>query len=48
MLIAARGNGFGAREQDRIVLDTVGAYRTAMAEFAAMNSLDVWYSRPDI
>ena len=48
MLIAARGNGFGAREQDRIVLDTVGAYRTAMAEFAAMNSLDVSYSRLDI
>src|SRR5437763_1474091 len=33
MLIAARDNGFGAKEQDRVVLDTVGAYRTAMASF---------------
>ena len=36
MLIAARFNGFRAKEQDRIVLDTVGRYRSAMAEFAAM------------
>jgi uncharacterized protein (DUF2252 family) len=48
MLIAARDNGFRAKDQDRIVLDTVGRYRTAMAEFAAMSNLDVWYSRLDI
>jgi uncharacterized protein (DUF2252 family) len=48
MLIAARDNGFRAKEQDRIVRDTVGAYRAAMAEFAAMNNLDVWYSHLDI
>ena len=48
MLIAARSNGFRAKEQDRIVLDTVGRYRTAMAEFAGMKDLDVWYSRLDI
>jgi uncharacterized protein (DUF2252 family) len=48
MLIAARDNGFPAKEQDRIVLDTVGEYRTAMAEFAAMKNLDVWYSHLDI
>ena len=48
MLIAARSNGFGAKEQDRIVLDTVEQYRTAMAEFAAMKQLDVWYARLDI
>ena len=48
MLIAARDNGFRAKEQDRIVLDTVGRYRTAMAEFAAMKNLDVWYSHLDI
>ena len=48
MLIAARDNGFHAKDQDRIVLDTVGRYRTAMAEFAGMKSLDVWYSRLDI
>ncbi|MGZ6670654.1 MAG: DUF2252 family protein, partial [Solirubrobacteraceae bacterium] len=48
MLIAARDNGFGGKEQDRIVLDTVGRYRTAMAEFAGMKNLDVWYSHLDI
>ena len=48
MLIAARDNGFKVREQERIVLDTVGRYRTAMAEFAAMKQLEVWYSHLDI
>ena len=48
MLIAARDNGFQAKEQDRIVLDTVGRYRTAMAEFAGMPNLEVWYSHLDI
>ena len=48
MLIAARSNGFGDKEQDRVVLDTVEQYRTAMAEFAAMKQLDVWYARLDI
>ena len=48
MLIAARDNGFAAKEQDRIVLDTVGRYRTAMAEFAAMKRLEVWYSHLDV
>ena len=48
MLIAARDNGFRAKEQERIVLDTVGQYRTAMAGFAGMNNLEVWYSHLDI
>jgi uncharacterized protein (DUF2252 family) len=48
MLIAARSNGFRAKEQDRIVLDTVGQYRTAMAEFAGMKQLDVWYAHLDV
>ncbi len=48
MLIAARYNGYGAKDQDRIVLDTVGRYRAAMAEFAGMNNLDVWYSHLDV
>jgi uncharacterized protein (DUF2252 family) len=48
MLIAARSNGFRAKEQDRIVLDTVGRYRTAMAQFAGMKRLEVWYSHLDI
>ena len=48
MLIAARDNGFRAKEQERIVLDTVGRYRTAMGEFAGMKNLEVWYSHLDI
>jgi uncharacterized protein (DUF2252 family) len=48
MLIAARDNGFGAKDGDRVVLDTVRRYRTAMSEFAGMKNLAVWYSRLDI
>ena len=48
MLIAARDNGFGRRDQRRIVLRGVSRYREAMTEFAAMGNLDVWYSRLDI
>jgi len=48
MLIAARDNGFDAKELDRIVLDTVGRYRTAMAQFAGMKQLEVWYARLDV
>jgi uncharacterized protein (DUF2252 family) len=45
MLIAARFNGYKRRDQDRIVLDTVAGYREAMAGFAGMKNLDVWYAR---
>jgi uncharacterized protein (DUF2252 family) len=48
MLIAARENGFPAKHQDRAVLDTVEEYRTAMARFAAMKNLDVWYAHLDV
>jgi uncharacterized protein (DUF2252 family) len=48
MLIAARDDGFGRKDQDRIVLDTVFAYRKAMREFAAMPNLAVWYARMEI
>ncbi len=48
MLIAARDNDYRAKDQERIVLDTVEEYRTAMAGFAAMNNLDVWYAHLDI
>ena len=48
MLIAARDNDFRAKDQDQIVLDTVEEYRTAMARFAAMKNLDVWYAHLDI
>ena len=48
MLIAARDNGYRTKDEERIVLDTVARYRTAMAEFAGMKTLDVWYSRLEI
>jgi uncharacterized protein (DUF2252 family) len=48
MLIAARDNNFATKDQEQIVLDTVGAYRRAMREFAGMNNLAVWYSRLEI
>jgi uncharacterized protein (DUF2252 family) len=47
MLIAARDNGFRAKDQERIVLDTVARYRTAMADFAGMRQLEVWYAHLD-
>jgi uncharacterized protein (DUF2252 family) len=48
MLIAAQDNGFAVKDQDQVVLDTVASYRTAMAGFAGMQNLDVWYSHLDI
>jgi uncharacterized protein (DUF2252 family) len=48
MLIAARDNGFAAKDQNRIVLDTVSAYRAAMRDFAGQRNLDVWYARLEI
>ncbi|MGO9890877.1 MAG: DUF2252 domain-containing protein [Solirubrobacteraceae bacterium] len=48
MIIAARDNGFAAKDQDKIVLDTVGEYRTAMRTFAGMGNLEVWYAHMEI
>jgi uncharacterized protein (DUF2252 family) len=48
LVIGARDRGFKTPEGEAAVLAAVGAYRTAMAEFAAMGDLDVWYARLDI
>jgi uncharacterized protein (DUF2252 family) len=48
ILIAARNNDFAAKEQDRVVLDTAEEYRTAMARFAAIKNIDVWYAHLDV
>jgi uncharacterized protein (DUF2252 family) len=48
MLIAARNNDFPVKDQDQIVLDTVEAYRSAIARFAKMKNLEVWYSHLEI
>ena len=46
--IGARDRQFDAADCDAAVLASVGSYRTAMAEFAVMKELDVWYSRLDV
>jgi uncharacterized protein (DUF2252 family) len=48
MLIAAINNDFPVKDQERIVLDTVKAYRSSMATFAGMKNLAVYYSHVDI
>jgi hypothetical protein len=48
MLIAARDNEFGVTDQERVVLDTVCEYRTAMRRYASMGNLDVWYDHLEI
>jgi uncharacterized protein (DUF2252 family) len=46
--IGARDRGFSAAEAEAAVLSSVSTYRTAMAQFAAMGDLDVWYARLDV
>jgi uncharacterized protein (DUF2252 family) len=48
VLIAATDNGFAVKDRDRVVLETVAAYRAAIREFARMRNLDVWYAHLDI
>jgi uncharacterized protein (DUF2252 family) len=48
ILIAARDNGYGAKDQEQAVLATVGQYRKAMRRFAATGTLELWYSHIEI
>jgi uncharacterized protein (DUF2252 family) len=43
--IAARNNAFSAADTRAATLASVSAYRRAMAQFAEMRTMDVWYSR---
>ena len=43
--IAARNNGFSKADRLEITQASVRAYREAMAEFAEMSLLEVWYAR---
>jgi uncharacterized protein (DUF2252 family) len=45
--VAARELGFDERTRRLIVLTTARAYRNAMARFAVMRNIDVWYTRLD-
>ena len=42
--IAARNNGFAKADVRAVTRESVRAYRQAMAEFAEMKTLDVWYA----
>jgi uncharacterized protein (DUF2252 family) len=46
--VAARDNGFPAKQRRDIVLAAVASYRLAMRGFAAMTNLEVWYARTDV
>ena len=46
--IAARARGFDAKVTQRTVRRMSESYRNAMAKFAAMTNLDVWYARMDV
>ena len=43
--IAARNNGFGKVDVRDVTLTAVRSYREAMAGFAEMTTLDIWYAR---
>jgi len=45
--IAARNNGFGEADTRAATLASVMAYREAMAGFAQMGTMDVWYAHLD-
>src|ERR1700744_3971261 len=46
--IGARDRDFKAAESEAAVRAAVSAYRTAMAQFAELGELDVWYARLDV
>jgi uncharacterized protein (DUF2252 family) len=45
--IAGRNNGFSKSDTRAAALASVTAYREAMAEFAGMRTMDVWYAHLD-
>ncbi len=44
IVIAARDNGFDAKDQEQVTLHGVREYRDSMARFASLGLLDVWYA----
>jgi uncharacterized protein (DUF2252 family) len=46
--VAGRERGYGQRERRDVVAATVRQYRQAMAAFAGMSNLGVWYARLDM
>ncbi|HEX6249390.1 MAG TPA: DUF2252 domain-containing protein [Nocardioidaceae bacterium] len=48
LVVAGRGNGFSGKQTRRVVVAAVRRYRDAMASFAELGNLAVWYSRVDV
>jgi uncharacterized protein (DUF2252 family) len=48
LAIASRNNGFTDDERRQVTRAAAAGYRDAMAEFAAMRDLEVWYSRAEV
>jgi uncharacterized protein (DUF2252 family) len=46
--VAGRDRGLGEEVRRTVVMTTVRSYRKAMARFAKMRNLDVWYTRLDV
>ncbi len=46
--IAARQNGFAARQRRAVLTAAVASYRQAIRQFAGQTNLEVWYARADI
>jgi len=45
--IAARNNGFSPADAHAVTMASVRAYREAMASFAQMRTMDIWYAHLD-
>jgi uncharacterized protein (DUF2252 family) len=45
--IAARNNGFSSADTRDVTMASVAAYREAMASFAHMRTMDIWYAHLD-
>ena len=48
LAVAGRDRGFDESARRSVVLATVREYREAMAQFARMRTIDVWYTRLDV
>jgi len=46
--VAARDEGYGTKDRRAVLLEVGRSYREAMAGFAGMRNLDVWYSSLDV
>jgi uncharacterized protein (DUF2252 family) len=48
LVVAGRENGFTTKERRNIVRTMARRYQSAMARFAAVGELEVWYARADL